>query len=49
MSVNNVEGKIVTLCGNDKKEEGNLLEVIFENGILVKDHLFQEIRDRSNI
>ena len=49
MSVNNVEGKIVTLCGADKKEEGNLLEVVFENGILVKDYLFQEIRDRSNI
>jgi len=49
MSVNNVEGKIVTLCGDDRKEEGNLLEVIFENGILIKDHLFQEVRDRSNI
>ena len=49
MTVNNVEGKIVTLCGDDKNEEGNLLEIVFQNGILMKDNSLEVIRERSNI
>ena len=36
MTVNKIDGKIITLCGEERVEDGNLLEVIFENGILKK-------------
>ena len=49
MTVNNVEGKIVTLCGDDRNEEDNLLELVFHNGNLIKDTSLEVIRERSNI
>ena len=49
MTVNKIDGKIITLCGEERVEDGNLLEVIFENGILKKDYTFDEIRKRSTL
>ena len=49
MTVNNIDGKIVTLCGDERLEESNLLELVYQNGFLIKDQLFQDIKDRANI
>ena len=49
MTVNRVDGRIVTLCGDDKVEESDLLEIVFINGDLIKQYSFDEIRDRANI
>jgi nicotinamide phosphoribosyltransferase len=49
MTVNRVDGEIITLCGDDKVEESDLLEIVFINGDLIKQYSFDEIRDRANI
>ena len=49
MTVNNINGNIVTLCGKDVQEDTNILETIFENGKIIKTYSFDDIRERSNI
>lgn len=47
MTVNNINGKLITLCGNNRKEDTNILETIFENGEIKKIYSLDEIRERS--
>jgi nicotinamide phosphoribosyltransferase len=49
MTVNNINGKMVTLCGKDVQEETNILDTIFENGEIMKTYSFDEIRQKSCI
>ena len=49
MTVNIRNGTIVTLCGDKRDETDNLLETIFENGELVRDFTWQEIKDNAAI
>lgn len=47
MTVNRIDEKIVTLCGESRNEESDLLEVVFQNGILTKEYSLEEIRNKS--
>ena len=49
MTVNKIDGKIVTLCGESRNEESDLLEVVFQNGYLAKEYSLEEIRDKSSL
>ena len=49
MTVNLVDGNVVTLTGADAKEEGNILETVFENGGLTKEYSWEEIRNNASV
>jgi nicotinamide phosphoribosyltransferase len=49
LTVNRRGGTIVTLCGEDRDESDNLMEVIFENGVLVKEYSWNEIKTNSAV
>jgi nicotinamide phosphoribosyltransferase len=41
------DGTLETICGTDQAE-GNILQTVFCNGIVTKQHTLSEIRDRVN-
>jgi len=49
LTVNHRDGTIVTLCGEARDETDNIMEVIFENGTLVKEYSWSEIKTNSDI
>lgn len=49
MTVNKVNGKIVTLTGDDRDEKTDMLVTIFENGDLITEYSWDEVRANSAI
>lgn len=49
MTVNKVNGKIVTLCGDDRDEKTDILVNVFQDGALTREFSFDEIRAASNV
>ena len=49
MTVNRRNGTIVTLCGELRDESDDIMETVFENGELVREYSWSEIKANSNV
>ena len=49
MTVNRRNGSIITLCGQDRDETDNLLQKVFENGQLVIDYHWNDVKSNASL
>jgi nicotinamide phosphoribosyltransferase len=49
MTVNQRGGKLVTLCGTQRDEATDVLATVFENGVLVKEYSFDDVRKNAEM
>ena len=49
MTVNRRNGTIVTLCGELREESDDIMETVFENGSIVREYSWDEIKTNSTI
>jgi len=49
MTVNKVNGKIVTLCGDDRDEKTDMLVTVFENGTLTREFSWAEVKANAAV
>lgn len=49
MTVNKRNGIYVTLCGKDRDEKDDIMETVFENGDIVKEYSWAEIKENSKV
>ena len=49
MTVNKRDGTIVTLCGADRNEDDDIMETVFENGLLTREYSWSEIKENAKV
>ncbi len=49
MTVNRVDGKVVTLTGEDRDEATDIMETVFENGALCREYSWDEVKANAAV
>jgi len=49
MTVNKRDGTIVTLCGADRNKDDDIMETVFENGLLTREYSWSEIKENAKV